>query len=173
MTTTRTVNRLRIIASVLGAVLWVANDARWFDAIADATKDVPVQTIISGPARVIDGETVSVAGTRIRLIGLDVAETGTRWGDMAKTGLEMLNMFAGSQLSCHLTGEKFHGMEVGTCTIPDGTDIAEVLVRQGWALACPRYDDRYVKFEEEGKRSELGKFLQQPRSSYCAKRGAP
>ena len=59
MTTTRTVNRLRIIASVLGAVLWVANDAKWFAAIADTVEDVPMQTIISGPARVIDGETVS------------------------------------------------------------------------------------------------------------------
>ena len=43
MTTTRTVNRLRIIASVLGAVLWVANDAKWFAAIADTVEDVPVQ----------------------------------------------------------------------------------------------------------------------------------
>ena len=85
-------------------MLWIANDARWFGTIADAVETVPQETTVSGPARVIDGQRVSVAGTRIYLRGLDVAETGTQWGDMAKWGMEMI---AGAELRCRLTGDKF------------------------------------------------------------------
>ena len=52
------------------------------------------------------------------------------------------------ELTCRLTGEKFNRMEVGYCTTPDGTDIAQAIVATGWALACPIHDDRYVKFEK-------------------------
>ena len=83
------------------------------------------------------------------------------------------------ELTCRLTGEKFNRMEVGYCTTPDGTDIAQAIVTTGWALACPIHDDRYVKFEKsEAERAAAAvnniyiahAFRLQPRSSYCAKR---
>ncbi len=39
---------------------------------------------ISGPARVIDGDTVVVGDTHVRLKGVDAAERGTERGDDAK-----------------------------------------------------------------------------------------
>ena len=50
----------------------------------------------------------------------------------------MTSFIVGSELSCQLTGQKIGRMEVGSCTKPDGTDIAQELVAQGYALACPR-----------------------------------
>ena len=45
----------------------------------------PVRTTtISGPARVIDGDTVVVAGTTIRLKGVDAAELATARGENAR-----------------------------------------------------------------------------------------
>jgi hypothetical protein len=46
----------------------------------------------------------------------------------------------------------------------DGTDINREIIEMGAALACPRYDTRYVPFEQEEARAV------QPRSSYCVKR---
>ncbi len=69
-------------------MLWVASDAKWFSAIAEVVE--PAETFISGPARVIDGETVVVAGKWVRLIGIDVAEVQTGWGRMAQEKMEMI-----------------------------------------------------------------------------------
>ena len=168
------IDRLATIAADLGAVLLIARDAKWFSAIAEAVE--PAETFISGPARVIDGETVVVAGKWVRLIGIDVAEVQTGWGRMAQEKMEMIVRY---ELTCRLTGEKFNRMEVCYCTTPDGTDLAQAIVATGWALACPIHDDRYVKFEKsEAERAAAAvnniyiapAFLLQPRSSYCAKR---
>ena len=53
---------------------------------------------------------------------------------------------------------------MGYCFTSDGTDIAEAIIAQGVALACPRYSTRYVASgTSEAQRT-------QPRASYCLKR---
>ena len=116
---------------------------------------------ISGLARVIDGDTVVVAGTRVRLKGVDAAELGTARGENARRVMAML--VTGS-LTCRLTGEKTYSREVGYCTTANGTDINRAIIAQGAALACPRYDDRYVQFEQAEA------LAAQPRASYCVRR---
>jgi endonuclease YncB( thermonuclease family) len=68
-----------MIAVVLVAVLYVASEIQRHLANADAV--IPVTTI-SGPARVVDGDIVVVAGTTIRLKGVDAAELGTARGEV-------------------------------------------------------------------------------------------
>jgi len=119
------------------------------------------QTIISGPARVIDGDTVIVAGTVIRLKGVDAAELGTARGENAKRA--MIALVTGT-LTCRLTGEKTWGREVGYCVTIDGIDINQAIIASGAALACPRYDARYVPFER------VDALAAQSRSSYCEPR---
>ena len=116
---------------------------------------------ISGPARVIDGDTVVVGDTRVRLKGVDAAELGTARGENAR---RVMTMLVTGELTCRLTGEKTYRREVGYCTTANGTDINRAIIAQGAALACPRYDDRYVPFEQAAA------LAAQPRSSYCAKR---
>src|SRR5262245_61201436 len=94
-------------------------------------------TIINGPARVIDGDTVVVAGTTVRLKGVDAAELGTPRGENAK---RVMIALVTSELTCRLTGEKTHGREVGYCFTSDGVDINQAIIASGAALACPRYD---------------------------------
>jgi endonuclease YncB( thermonuclease family) len=69
-----------------------------------------------------------------------------------------------SELTCRLTGEKTWGREVGYCVTADGIDINRAVIASGAALACPRFDDRYVPFEQAAA------LAAQPRSSYCVKR---
>ncbi|WP_156434789.1 thermonuclease family protein [Bradyrhizobium lablabi] len=151
-------NRLSMIAIVLVAVFYVAREVQRHLANPDA---VTPKTTISGPARVVDGDTVVVAGTRVRLKGVDAAELGTPRGENARR--VMATLVSGT-VTCRLTGEKTDGREVGYCTTADGSDINRAIIAQGAALACPRYDTSYAPFEQKAA------LAAQPRSSYCVKR---
>jgi endonuclease YncB( thermonuclease family) len=144
-----------LTAAVLGAVYFDVGSAKWYPSTTTAA------ATISGLARVIDGDTVVVAGTRVRLKGVDAAELGTARGENARRVMAML--VTGS-LTCRLTGEKTYSREVGYCTTANGTDINRAIIAQGAALACPRYDDRYVQFEQAEA------LAAQPRASYCVRR---
>ena len=94
---------------------------------------------ITGPARVIDGDTVVVSSTHVRLKGVDAAERGTARGEAARRA--MIRIVTGD-LTCSLTGKKTWRREVGFCTTTAGVDIGQAIVAQGAALSCPRYSDR-------------------------------
>jgi endonuclease YncB( thermonuclease family) len=97
---------------------------------------------ITGPARVIDGDTVVVGITHVRLNGVDAAERGTPAGEHAKQVMEAI---VNGPLTCVLSGEHTWKREVGFCTTAAGVDINQAIIAQGAALACPRYD--VVPFE--------------------------
>jgi micrococcal nuclease len=118
--------------------------------------------VISGQNRVLDGDTVVVGETHVRLKGVDAPERGTELGEFARE--IMIEIVNGSDLTCQLTGEKTHRREVGYCFTSEGVDINREIIAQGLALACPRYSTRYVEFEQaETKASQV-------RSSYCIRR---
>jgi endonuclease YncB( thermonuclease family) len=152
------VRRLAMIAIVLVAVFYVVREVQRHLANPNAVTPV---TTISGPARAVDGDTVVVAGRTVRLKGVDAAELGTPRGENARRAMAAL--VAGT-LTCRLTGEKTDNREVGYCTTADGSDISRAMIAQGAALACPRYDSRYVPFEQKAA------LAAQPRSSDCVKR---
>jgi endonuclease YncB( thermonuclease family) len=151
---------LTLTAAALGAVIFDVGGAKWYPVLATGPSTTAAPTI-SGPARVIDGDTVVVAGTTVRLKGVDAAELGTARGENARRVMAML--VTGS-LTCRLTGEKTYGREVGYCTTANGIDINQAIIASGAALACPRYDDRYMRYERADA------LAAQPRSSYCVKR---
>ena len=150
---------LTLTAAASGAVFFDVGRAKWYPVLATGASTTAAPTI-SGPARVIDGDTVVVAGTTVRLKGVDAAELGTARGENARRVMVTLVTW---KLTCRLTGEKTYRREVGYCTTADGTDINRAMIAQGAALACPRYDDRYVPFEQAAA------LAAQPRSSYCVK----
>jgi endonuclease YncB( thermonuclease family) len=76
---------------------------------------------VSGPARVLDGDTVVVAGTTVRLKGVDAAELGTARGENAR---RVMLALVTRELTCRLTGEKTWGREVGYCFTSDGARVA-------------------------------------------------
>lgn len=97
--------------------------------------------VIVGNAYVIDGDTVSIsrAGqqTKVRLNGVDAPETDTRAGRAARLGL--VRIVGNQALRCELNGERSHDRLIGSCYLPDGTDIGRALIAAGFALECPRY----------------------------------
>jgi hypothetical protein len=115
---------------------------------------------IYGPARVIDGDTVVVNQTHVRLKGVDAAEMNTNLGKHSKQVMISI-VGTGNKLTCYLTGEKTYKRDVGYCFTEAHVDINQEIIARGAALACPHYDTRYVQFETEEA------IANQQRARYC------
>jgi endonuclease YncB( thermonuclease family) len=76
---------------------------------------------IRGTAKVIDGDTIDVAGTRVRLKGIAAPEGKEPGGAEAKAALA--KMIGKGQVSCTFTGEKTHGRDAGYCYDANGADL--------------------------------------------------
>lgn len=118
---------------------------------------------VEGPARIVDGDTIDIGGTRIRLEGIDAPEAGqdceradgTRWrcGDEATRLLSVL--VRGAAVSCIVKGLDKYGRTLATCY--SGTiDINGQMVRQGFAWAFVKYSATYVKEEAAARASRAG-----------------
>jgi len=110
---------------------------------------------LSGPATVIDGDTIIVEGIHVRLRGLDAEELSEPNGLLAKTAMQKL---VGHEIiTCKLDGSKSYDRYVGTCYyrsgINDLVDIAIAMVASGQALDCAHYSHgRYRKYEPDNIR---------------------
>ena len=117
---------------------------------------------ITGPARVIDGDTLDIAGQRIRLHGIDAPESrqtcqikGVPWACGVAAWGELVQLMAGKDVRCKARDVDRYGRAVAVCTT-DGLDINAAMVAQGWALAYRQFSDDYVVQEGEAQKDGLG-----------------
>ena len=115
--------------------------------------------------RVIDGDTIDLNGTRIRLQGIDTPETRQSCLDAAgeaySCGLvatAALTLAIGEGgVRCDLEPElDRYGRSLGICFAADGADLNGWLVRNGYALAYRRYSERYIAEEEDARAEGAG-----------------
>ena len=107
--------------------------------------------VISGPARVIDGDTVEIAGTRIRIQGIDAPELddrchrpdGSEWACGVWSAEAARDRFGGQTLRCEDLGERSWGRVVARCLMGE-TDMAAAMVAKGAARACPRFAQQHA-----------------------------
>ncbi|WP_345771169.1 thermonuclease family protein [Brucella intermedia] len=94
---------------------------------------------ISGTARVIDGDTISIRQQRVRIAGIDTCEMGQygilndkAWpcGLVARSHLRQL--VDGKHITCRIVDIDRYKRSVGQCFIED-TDIGLIMVRTGQA----------------------------------------
>jgi endonuclease YncB( thermonuclease family) len=118
---------------------------------------------LTGPAKVIDGDTIVVAEQLVRLHGIDAPELDqTFWwrgqqiacGTMSLAALEAL--IAGVKIRCEIVERDRHGRLVAKVFSPNGVDIGRRLVSAGWALAYRRYSTDYVAAEDEARKARRG-----------------
>ena len=131
--------------------------------LARTIAEGPSTGVIAGPARVVDGDTLQVAGTRIRLEGIDAPETsqtctdraGGAWncGNVASAELEKL--VRDQIVSCDGTGLDKYGRTLAVCFVGDLQLNAE-MVRRGLAWAFVRYSSRYVADEQAARQHQVG-----------------
>lgn len=131
--------------------LWLAEDACAFQR----------GDVISGPSRVVDGDTLEIGSVTVRLHGVAAPERNEPGGDEASAYLRELT--TEREVRCRLSGKRSYKREVGTCWVGN-TDLAAALISAGLARDCPRFSDgRYAALEAR-KNEKL------PLPPYCLRR---
>lgn len=118
------------------------------------------ERVIEGKVtHVRDVDTIVVAGTPVRLNGVDGPETSTRVGKDA--AFFMKRLVEGKTVACRLNGDRTYDRWVGVCFL-DNHDIGAIAIREGHALDCARYSGgRYRDLETRAARSRI------KRAKYC------
>lgn len=114
----------------------------------------PTSKSLKGKCYVIDGDTIVISGTKIRIAGIDAPELDHPWGKKSK--FAVIKMCKGEVVTAEISEDISYDRVVAKCFLPDGTDIAAELVKQGLALDWPKYSGGvYRQFEPDGIRKKL------------------
>lgn len=112
--------------------------------------------------RVIDGDTLQVGQTRVRLFGIDAPELGQvctageveqDCGAQSKSYLERLIL--GRKINCELMSKDRWGRDISRCEV-GSLDIGNQMVEQGWAIAYREYAEVYVPAENLARSTKSG-----------------
>lgn len=140
-------------------------DTKIFCAIALITAFYSVSCSaaeISGRASVIDGDTIEIRGTRIRLHGIDAPESDQsctkekqqyRCGQ--KSAFFLSDIISGSTVKCDQKDTDRYGRAVSEC-FSKGLNLNAEMVKSGWAMAYRKYSHAYISDEAHAKKNKLG-----------------
>lgn len=123
------------------------------------TPDTP----IVGSAFVADGDTVTISGTRIRLIDIDAPELdqncldaqGRDWPCGRQASSQLRSHIRGRDLTCQPKSKDKYGRTLATCSLPDGSDINAWMVQQGMAVTSG-YAEVYGSQQADAKSARRG-----------------
>jgi endonuclease YncB( thermonuclease family) len=122
---------------------------------------------LAGQASIIDGDTLEIHGTRIRLWGVDAPESSQlcRGDDSlqyrcgAKAANDLDAFIAGRPVNCLPISLDRYGRTVATCSVA-GQDLGDWLARNGLALDWPQYSKRkYDDAQREAERAGRGMWV--------------
>jgi endonuclease YncB( thermonuclease family) len=117
-----------------------------------------------GRASIIDGDTIEIHGTRIRLWGIDAPEhdqlcrndDSEQYRCGAKAANDLDAFIAQRPVSCAPVSLDQYGRTVATCLVA-GVDLGDWLVGHGLALDWPRYSHgRYSGPQHDAERAGRG-----------------
>ena len=124
-----------IVLSLLALLIVTIDPAERFPEYVPWLVPILAREKIAGPVtHVRDGDTIEVGGHAIRFGSLDCAELGTTAGQRAKT--EMQRLVGGAYLVCRTNGRRSHDRWIGSCSLPDGKDLAGIMIARN---ICHRY----------------------------------
>jgi len=149
-----------IVIALGAAVAHLVGERRSHDITPPPTSGAP----IAGRARIIDGDTIEIAGERIRLFGIDAPESRQQCrtgsgrdypcGRVATRALTAA--IRGSQVSCTPVDHDRYDRDVAICTA-GGHDLGDVMVRSGNAIDYRRHSQgRYAAAEREARAAKRG-----------------
>ena len=119
----------------------------------------PPPALLSGRAEIVDGDTLRIGATRIRLTGLDAPEldqicagaSGSEWS----CGMEAKSFAVGAAghgpVTCLRSGRDRYGRALAKCAVGGG-DLGQAIVAAGWAVA----DRDYVGEEAAARDAKRG-----------------
>ncbi len=119
---------------------------------------------LQGVASVIDGDTIEIHGTRIRLNGIDAPESGqlcqdargTAWRCGQQAALALSDRIGRRQVvSCQQTDTDRYGRVVADCIV-GRENLNRWMVREGWAVAYRQYSTAYIPAEDHARTGQRG-----------------
>jgi endonuclease YncB( thermonuclease family) len=118
---------------------------------------------LTGPARVVDGDTLDIVGTRVRLEGIDAPETGQTCGrnivgsfDCGVAATRLLSdLVQGQTVACEERGRDKYNRTLAVCFV-GALDLNAEMVRRGMAWAFLKYSRTYVEAEAEARALRIG-----------------
>lgn len=116
----------------------VPSAADWrepFDAAS--SRPVPTGQVVSGPAYIVDGDSLMIRKTQIRLFGVDAPELTHPYGQKAKWAL--YSLCKGQTVRAEVTATDDHGRTVARCYLEDGRDLSAEMVKIGLAIDWPKF----------------------------------
>jgi endonuclease YncB( thermonuclease family) len=109
---------------------------------------------LRGTAYVVDGDTLTIQKTQVRLFGIDAPELDHPYGKNAKYTL--IALCKGQPVRAEVVATDDHGRTVAQCYLPDGRDLSAEMVRAGLALDWKKYSGgRYRLLETPDARRKL------------------
>lgn len=117
---------------------------------------------IVGAAEVIDGDTLRIGSTKVRLFGVDAPEAtqrctrdGESWACGEASTRQLRSIAEGQQVICLVRGIDDYGRSVAVCSAA-GLELNRTMVATGWAVAFRRYSSEYIGDEIRAKGSKAG-----------------
>lgn len=120
-------------------------------------------TVVTGPAKIYDGDTLVITGTKIHLNGIDAPELDQKCydsqheryncGERAKQTL--IRLTADKQVSCEIIASNPVQGAMGVCRA-GGQDVNEAMIRQGFAVMYGVPGRRYYGSLLEARRKSRG-----------------
>jgi len=115
---------------------------------------MPVTRELEGSAYVVDGDTLVIQKTQIRLFGVDAPELNHPFGKQAKWAL--VSLCKGHIVRAEIAAQDDHGRTVARCFLPDGRDLSAEMTRLGLAIDWPKFSGgAYRVHEVPGVRKKL------------------
>jgi endonuclease YncB( thermonuclease family) len=139
---------------ILGVFVW----SYYFDHQTRSDKDgrgIAVQ----------DGDSFVIQQTTIRLDGIDAPELkqncysadGSIWRCGGEARNQLAKMLRKGDVKCEPRAKDVYGRAIAKCSARDIPDIAEALVREGWAINAAKIGEgKYAAAEEEAKNAKRG-----------------
>lgn len=119
-------------------------------------------TTLTGRAEVIDGDTIRLGTTVVRLADIDAPEMGQHCdgpSELQRCGVVATGFLAdridGQTVTCQVAGLDDYGRSIATCS-HQGQDLSAWLVAEGYALAFVKYSLRLVPLQEEAEAKLAG-----------------
>jgi endonuclease YncB( thermonuclease family) len=131
--------------------------------LAAALAKISAETL-SGNAVAVDGDSLLIGETRVRLEGIDAPElmqTCASGGKTFECGREARNhlrrLIGGRPVSCSGWQTDKFGRTLARCTVP-GSDLNAGMVRDGWAVAFGDFEFEEAQARAQGRGLWKGEF---------------